>query len=289
MSSVSFFGIFDALYSFFAASTHRWEVLVEKTGVSVKRLSTTSWSAHHAAVKPVAHNFDGVVDAVETLCDRSENLETRGGAERLLPSVNDFTFLCYLYFWFDVLEEVEAAQQYLQTKALMLDKVITKIEALRIFLLEEREDIVENSIEKALRKAAEFGISTEKRTRYRKKMPGEEGEIRHEAPSVKEENRTVMLECIDRFHAEIETQSKGLKEIAALFKVVGPKSLMHQTSNYKLMQKHLQNFMMRYLRVNSWLKYHDYEGILLLLRLMQMMPIIGPLCNFWSLLLVGIS
>ena len=184
VSSVSFVGIFDALYSFFAASTHRWEVLV-----SVKRLSTTGWSVHHAAIKPVAHNCDGVVDAVETLCDRSENLETRGGAERLLPSVNDFTFLCYLYFWFDVLEEVEAAQQYLQTKKLTLDKVITKIEALRIFLLEEREDIVENSIEKALRKAAEFGISTEKRTRYRKKMPGEEGEIRHEAPSVKEENR----------------------------------------------------------------------------------------------------
>ena len=61
----------------------------------------------------------------------------------LLPAVCDFTFLCYLYFWGDVLEEVDLAQQYLHTLAVNLDKVVTKLEALNIFLHEERDQLCE--------------------------------------------------------------------------------------------------------------------------------------------------
>nr|XP_047137629.1 uncharacterized protein LOC124805786 [Hydra vulgaris] len=43
-SCVTFFGTIDAIYSFFAASTHRWEVLIKHTNILVKRLSTTRWS-----------------------------------------------------------------------------------------------------------------------------------------------------------------------------------------------------------------------------------------------------
>ena len=34
-----------ALFSFFAACTHRWEVLINNTEVLVKRLAETRWSA----------------------------------------------------------------------------------------------------------------------------------------------------------------------------------------------------------------------------------------------------
>ena len=95
---------------------------------SIKYL-TTRRSAHHAAVKPVKDKFDECVAAIEALCDPRENFDTRG----LLPDVCDFTFLCYLYFWADILDEVNLTQQYLQTKGLSLDKVVTKLEALRLF------------------------------------------------------------------------------------------------------------------------------------------------------------
>jgi hypothetical protein len=90
--------------------------------MSVKRLSTTRWSAHHAAVKPVKNKFDECVAAIEALCGPRENLDTRGTAQGLLPAVCDFTFLCNLYFWADILEEVNLTQQYLQTKGLTLTK-----------------------------------------------------------------------------------------------------------------------------------------------------------------------
>jgi len=75
-----FFGTLERIFSFFAASTHRLNVLIEHTGMSVKRLSTTRWSAHYAAVKPVKDKFDECMAAIEALCDPSKNLDTRGTA-----------------------------------------------------------------------------------------------------------------------------------------------------------------------------------------------------------------
>ena len=107
------------LFSFFAASTHRWEVLINNIEVSVKRLAETRWSVDYEAVKPVSEKPCQFVDSIEA----SETLETRCKAQGLLPAVCDFTFLCYLYFWGDVVEEVDLAQQYLQTKGVTLDIV----------------------------------------------------------------------------------------------------------------------------------------------------------------------
>ncbi|XP_040275768.1 zinc finger MYM-type protein 1-like [Bufo bufo] len=114
-SCVTFFGTLQTMFSFFAASTHRWDVLIDHAGVSVKRLSTTRWSAHYAAVKPVKEKFDMFVSALGALCEPCENMDTRGAAQGLLPAVCDFTFLCYLHFWSDVLREVNDAQQYSST------------------------------------------------------------------------------------------------------------------------------------------------------------------------------
>lgn len=120
VSGVTFFGTLETRFSFFAASTHRWDVLIEHTGMSVKRLSTTRRSAHSAAVKSVKEKFDECVAPIKAVCDPQENLDTRGTAQGLLSAVCNFTFLCYLYFWCDVLEEVNLTHQYLQTKGLSL-------------------------------------------------------------------------------------------------------------------------------------------------------------------------
>ena len=109
-SCVSFFGTLQALFSLFAASTHRWEVLINNTEVSVKRLAETLWSAHYEPVKPVSEKLDQFVDSIEALCDQREHLDTRGKAQGLLLAVCDFTLLI---FWGDVLGEVDLAQQYL--------------------------------------------------------------------------------------------------------------------------------------------------------------------------------
>lgn len=81
-------------------------------------------------MKQVAELFEKFVAAVEALCYPQENLDTRGAAQGLLPAICNFIFLYYLYFWCDILWEVQLAQQYLLTKDLTLDKVVKKLEAL---------------------------------------------------------------------------------------------------------------------------------------------------------------
>ncbi|XP_063794591.1 zinc finger MYM-type protein 1-like [Pseudophryne corroboree] len=226
-SCVTFFGTLEAMYSFFANSTHRWDVLIEHTGVSVKRLSTTRWSAHHAAVTPVKEKLDKFVDAIEALCDVHENVDTRGAAQGLLPAVCDFTFLCYLYFWCDVLQEVNLTQQYLQIKGLTLDKVVAKLEALKLFLHEERSHLVEHAIEEALSKSAEYGIAVQRRARFKKRLAGEQAS--DAGLSLQEENKRAMFECIDRFLSELQIRSRAIQEISAMFEAVQAKSLISAT------------------------------------------------------------
>jgi len=49
--SETFFAVVERIYSFFSASTHRWEVLLKYVPNVVKRVTDTRWSAHYEAVK----------------------------------------------------------------------------------------------------------------------------------------------------------------------------------------------------------------------------------------------
>ncbi|XP_047135467.1 uncharacterized protein LOC124812640 [Hydra vulgaris] len=180
---------------------HRWEVLIKHTNISVKRLSTTRWSAHYNAVKPLQENFEKFIEAIEALCSTNENLDTRGAAESLLPA----------------------------TKGLSLDKVIIKIEALSLFLNEERQNVVDKALNKALCVSKEHDIPIERRIRLRKKMAGEL--ICDTKLTIEEENKRTMYECIDCLNVELQARSKPLKNILGMFECVQAKFLVSEHNN----------------------------------------------------------
>ena len=43
--SITFFGTLDRLFSFFSASTHRWDILIGTTGQTMKWIVETKWSS----------------------------------------------------------------------------------------------------------------------------------------------------------------------------------------------------------------------------------------------------
>ncbi len=190
------------------------------TGLTVKRLSTTRWRAHADAVKPVIQKFNQFVEAIEALCDVEESDETRGAAHNLLPAICDFSFISFLFFWSDVLQEVNLAQKYMQTPGITLDMVATKLRALKVFLEKQRMNVVDNAIQQALAKCEELNISTEKRTRRKSRMPGEEA--RDAGLSLQQETKKAMLECLDRFHIELDTRGKAVNDILLTFCAVQP-------------------------------------------------------------------
>lgn len=181
---------------------------MEYTGLTVKRLSTTRWSAHTDTVKPVIQKFNKFVEAIEALCGVEESGETIGAVHNLLPAICDFSFL---FFWGDVLQLVNLAQKYMQTPGITLDMVATKLRALKVFLEEQRTNVVDSVVQQALAKCEELDIPTEKRIRRKRRMPGEEP--RDAGLSLQLETKKAMLECLDRFHIELDTRGKAVNDI----------------------------------------------------------------------------
>lgn len=72
---VTFFGTLWSIYTFFSSSCHRWNILTEIIGVAVKKLSDTKWSAQYNAVKPIIIHFEKLVEAIEKLCESTENTD----------------------------------------------------------------------------------------------------------------------------------------------------------------------------------------------------------------------
>ena len=110
-----------------------------------------------------------------------------------------------------------------------LDRVVAKLEALRLFLHEQREFLVDSAIQRSVAKAKEYDINVEKRVSYKKRMPGEEA--RDIGLSLQGEIRRGMLECTDRFYEELVTRSNAMNKIAELFKAVSPSSLIDDTED----------------------------------------------------------
>ena len=123
--------------------------------------------------------------------------------------------MVYLYFWADILEEVSLTQQYLQTEGLFLDKVVTKLEALSLFLHEKCSYLVEHAIEQALSKSDQYGISVEKRFRFKKKRMAGEAVQSQSLLSASEGELLVSVPKLTSLYDEL-SEDELLKEIPRL-------------------------------------------------------------------------
>lgn len=76
-------------------------------------------------------NFGKLIDAVEKLCDESENIDTRGAVQIVMANVCDFSFLAFLHLWSDVLEEINHTQRYQKIERISLDKALNILRGLK--------------------------------------------------------------------------------------------------------------------------------------------------------------
>ncbi|KAJ8896795.1 hypothetical protein PR048_002140 [Dryococelus australis] len=187
-------------------------ILVTNIGVTVKRLSDTRWSAHYEAVKAVHTYFKKIVDVIEELCDPVETVETRVAAQTLLPAVCDFSFLCFLYLWGNVLEEVNNTQKYLHNVGISFEKYVIKMRSLKTFLKDKRNEIEKLTLQFATNTCKERDILLVKRRTIRenKIMSGEKAQnVPH---TLNEElKRSMLLEFFERFFKKSTLVAKTWK------------------------------------------------------------------------------
>ena len=101
LEAVKFFGTVQNIYTFFAASTHRWKVLTDHLSNEkvVKDLSDTRWEAHSAATEAIKKSFAKILEALESLADDdTQKGETRQEAEGLINRMQELEFAIMLVF-----------------------------------------------------------------------------------------------------------------------------------------------------------------------------------------------
>lgn len=216
VGAVTFFGTIERLFTFFSCSTNRWNILKQFVCITVKRHSDTRWSSKADAVKVVATQLDGVVDCLEKLRDtESETIDTRQGAGVIIAAIENFNFLTYLLFWSEILSFIDRVQKVLQTVEITFTQALIQIQLLKDKIQEWRNDLCEKVIEDAEKICKEWGVSTTKRLRKKRMMPGESTS---DTPlDDRQEMRRSLLEVLDKLSSEISNRFNNLSDLEKRF------------------------------------------------------------------------
>ena len=63
--------------------------------IKIKRLATTRYKT----IRAVKTGFQGVIQTLDSLTPAFENLQTRGDAQIILLSIDNFSFMSHLFYW----------------------------------------------------------------------------------------------------------------------------------------------------------------------------------------------
>ena len=129
----------------------------------------------------------------------------------------------------EVLRESYDIQKYLPRKGLSLGDCTHKMNAFIAFLINERDALVKQSIERAIKICEEQEIPIEERRIRRKKMmPGEHAE--DVGLSAIEEIKRCMLEAMDRFRSKAEKRFSEMCLLNEVFGFLNPHTLLRSDS-----------------------------------------------------------
>uniref|UniRef100_H3AGD6 Uncharacterized protein n=1 Tax=Latimeria chalumnae TaxID=7897 RepID=H3AGD6_LATCH len=101
--------VFFKNFVFFAASTKRWKVLLERLAKAneklpvVKNLSETHWSAHTDAVTALQKGYDRIKATLDHLCDDSQKPDTRIEAQGLSKTMEKLEISIMTEIWQTIL------------------------------------------------------------------------------------------------------------------------------------------------------------------------------------------
>lgn len=162
----SFFNFVQNIYTFFSASTHRWNLL--KVSSTLKNLSETRWSARVNACKALNKNWETIKTTLYKLSnDLNENPITSNEAFGLFLSMNRLETTFMSLFWGDLLQRFNIVSKYLQSINIDICTVCDQYEALINYIINLRkDDMFQQYHEKSIKK---FGVNQYETTSKRKK------------------------------------------------------------------------------------------------------------------------
>jgi hypothetical protein len=162
-----FFGIIQRIYTIFAKSTKRWQILKDNiSGLTLKPLSSTRWESRVDSVKAIRFQMQDIRESLlqvsetdndPTICSEANSLATN--------ELGDFEFIVAIIIWYEVLSAINLVSKQLQAKDMLIDIAIEKVQGLISFFNNYRETGFLSALESAKEIAHEMGIEPALRTK----------------------------------------------------------------------------------------------------------------------------
>lgn len=138
-----YFTFVQKLYTFFAQSTHRWNVLEVTLGPEnpvLKRLADTRWSAHADAVKALFRGYELIKSALTKIeGDNSQMKDTILEAASLCKKMSKLETVFLTIIWNEILQRFNETNKTVQRENIDLKVVIKLIESLSCYVLSMRD------------------------------------------------------------------------------------------------------------------------------------------------------
>ncbi|CAM8923336.1 unnamed protein product [Rhodiola kirilowii] len=153
-----FFGVVQRIYTLFADSTKRWDILkdnVSEKGYTLKSLSTTRWESRVDSVKAIVTQAPEIREALHQLAEKATDSGIKSEAKCLAYyELGKFEFIVGMVIWYHISAKVNIVSKQLQSENMRIDVAMGSVKALIAFFKEYREE----GFEKALNCAKEIAV-----------------------------------------------------------------------------------------------------------------------------------
>lgn len=155
-----FFGIIQRIYTIFAKSTKRWQILKDNIeGLTLKSVSSTRWESRIDSVKAIRFQISNIREALLQVAETDTDDITSSEAKSLATNdLGDFEFVVAIIIWHDILAAVNLVSKSLQSKDMIIDVAIENVQKLITFFNGYRETGFTSAVEIAKEIALELDI-----------------------------------------------------------------------------------------------------------------------------------
>ncbi|XP_066384776.1 uncharacterized protein [Miscanthus floridulus] len=236
-----FFGIIQRIYTAFANSTKKWQILKENiTGLTLKSVSATRWESRIDSVKAIRFQCADIREALLQVSDIDNDPAKSSEAKGLANNeLGQYDFIVAVAIWYEVLYAANLVSKQMQEKDMLIDVAIKKVKGLISFFEGYRETGFLQALESAKEIALEMDIGTtftKKRKITRKRHHVENPEDTNIATMSPEELFRIEYfnTLIDQAIVSLETRFEQYKEYQKNFGFLFTSETLQSLDNQSL-------------------------------------------------------
>ncbi|CAH0405833.1 unnamed protein product [Chilo suppressalis] len=227
VGAISFFGLVQALYNFFSASTHRWAIMLKHlenddehkqfSSLVLKRVSDTRWCARTDATKALSQSYNSFQKALQSIVgDETQPSQVIHEARCLLKDLEKKENVVMAVFWATILERINGVSLSLQKSSIELRTAVDLLKSLLDFLLAQRE--LFDDYEMKANEKADFQYSDESQRVRKRKRHHDDGSAEEVVHRGRDKLKfETYLPVIDMLCTELSRRLEAYSEIDSLF------------------------------------------------------------------------